>query len=323
MTIVRLLLVAAVTLAAAALARTDAQAQSYPTRPIKIVVPFAPGGADVIARLIGERITTALGQPVVIENRPGGAGGTVGTKSVTLAEPDGYTLTFASPGPITVAPAVNKALDYDPIRQLAPVAMVAESPVVLVVHPAVPAKTVGELIAYARANPGRINFGSPGFGTSSHLLGELLKQRTGIELVHVPYRGATPAIVDLVAGQVQMLFDNVRNVQSFIQAGKLRPLAVTAHARAPELPDVPTMAQAGIEDFVGLYWNGVLAPAGTPMPIIERLNAVINEGLRSPGVRAGLAKLAMAPKTGSPQEFGALIAAEFQRWSAVARAAKL
>jgi len=300
----------------------NALAQSYPTRPIKMVVPFAPGGADVIARLVGDQLTAGLGQPVVIENRPGGAGGTVGTKSVTTADPDGYTLTLASPGPITVAPAVYKTLDYDPIKQLAPVAMIASSPVVMVVHPAVPAKTVREFVAYAKANPGKINFASPGFGTSSHLFGELLKQRTGIDIVHVPYRGATPAIVDLVAGQVQMLFDNVRNVQSFIQAGKLRPLAVTGARRSREMPDLPTMAEAGIDGwFDGYYWNGVLTPAGTPAPIIGKLNVVINDGLRGREMPAALARLGMEPKGGSPQDFAAHIAAELERWTAVARAA--
>src|SRR5262245_66591684 len=193
-------------------ALSEAAAQPYPNRPIKMVVPFAPGGADVMARLVGDQITAALGQPVVIENRPGGAGGTVGTKFVTSAEPDGYTLTLASPGPITVAPAVNKTLDYDPLTQLAPVAMIATAPIVMAVYPGVPASTVREFVAHAKANPGKINFASPGFGTSSHLFGELLKQRTGIEIVHVPYRGATPAIVDRVGGQVQTCFDTVRTV---------------------------------------------------------------------------------------------------------------
>ncbi len=319
----RTFLSGAMAAALAAIAHGDAGAQTYPSRPIKMVVPFAPGGADVIARLVGDRITAALGQPVVIENRPGGAGGTVGTKSVTAAEPDGHTLTLASPGPITVAPAVNKNLDYDPMKQLAPVAMIAASPFVLVVNPGVPAKTVRELVAYAKANPGKINFVSPGFGTSSHLFGELLKQRTGVEIVHIPYRGATPAIVDLVAGQVQMFFDNVRNLQSFIQAGKLRALAVTSERRISELPEVPTMSEAGVDGFVGFYWNGVLTPAGTPAPIILKLNTVINEGLRSHEMQASLTKLGMEPRIGSPQDFAALIAAEFQRWSAVARAANL
>jgi tripartite-type tricarboxylate transporter receptor subunit TctC len=302
---------------------SQAMAQTYPSHPIKMIVPFAPGGADVIARLVGDRIAAALGQPVVIENRPGGAGGTVGTKFVTAAEPDGYTLTLASPGPITVAPAVNKKLDYDPLTQLAPVAMIARTPFVMVINPAVPARSLAEFVTYAKANPGRINFVSPGFGTSSHLFGELLQQRTGIQLVHIPYRGSAPAIVDLVAGQVQMYFDNVRNLRPFIQAGKLRALAVTSEARTSELPDVPTMAEAGIDRFVGFYWNGVLAPAKTPRPIIERLNATINEALRTPDVQASLLKLGMQPKIGSPQDFAALIAAEYLGWAAVARAAKL
>jgi tripartite-type tricarboxylate transporter receptor subunit TctC len=314
------------TMLAAAVVMTaigGASAQPYPSRPIKMIVPFAPGGADVIARLVGDRITAALGQPVVIENRPGGAGGTVGTKAVTTADPDGYTLTLASPGPITVAPAVNKNLDYDPIKQLVPVAMIASSPIVLVINPNVPAKSVAELVAYAKANPGRINFASPGFGTSSHLFGELLRQRTGARLVHVPYRGATPAIVDLVAGQVQVFFDNPRNVQPFIQSGQLRALAVTSEVRSADMPDLPTMSEAGIAGFVGLYWNGVLAPAGTPAVIVDRLNKVINEGLRAPDTQAALAKLGMEPRIGSPQDFAALIAVEHQRWSAVARAANL
>jgi len=304
-----------------AMTASEAAAQAYPNRPIKMVVPFAPGGADVIARLVGDQITAALGQPVVIENRPGGAGGTVGTKFVTTAEPDGYTLTLASPGPITVAPAVNKTLDYDPLKQLAPVAMIAQSPFMMVIHPGVPAKTVQEFVAHAKANPGKINFVSPGFGTSSHLFGELLKQKTGIEIVHIPYRGATPAIVDLVAGQVQMFIDNVRNVQSFVQAGKLRALAVTSDKRSPDLPDLPTMAEAGVEGVVGFYWNGVLAPAGVPAPIVEKLNAVINEGLRTRETRATIARLGMEPRIGSPQDFAALIAREHQYWLAVARAA--
>jgi tripartite-type tricarboxylate transporter receptor subunit TctC len=302
-------------------AMTDAAAQPYPNHPIKMIVPFAPGGADVMARLVGDQITAALGQPVVIENRPGGAGGTVGTKFVTTADPDGYTLTLASPGPITVAPAVNKSLDYDPLKQLTPVAMIAATPFVMTIHPGVPANTVLEFVAYAKANPGKVNYASPGFGTSSHLFGELLKQRTGIEIVHVPYRGATPAIADLLAGQVQLFLDNVRNVQSFIQAGKLRALAVTSERRFPDMPDLPTMAEAGVPGVVGFYWNGVLAPAGTPQPIIEKLNMVINQGLRSREGLANITRLGMEPRLGSPQDFAKLIAQEHQHWAAVARAA--
>jgi tripartite-type tricarboxylate transporter receptor subunit TctC len=314
----RVLMAAIVGLAAL----SEAAAQPYPNRPIKMVVPFAPGGADVMARLVGDQVTTALGQPVVIENRPGGAGGTVGTKFVTTADPDGYTLTLASPGPITVAPAVNKALDYDPLKQLVPVAMIAQTPFVATINPGVPANTVAEFVAYAKVNPGKVNYASPGFGTSSHLFGELIKQRTGIAIVHVPYRGATPAIADLLAGQVQMFIDNLRNVQAFIQAGRLRALAVTSEKRHPEMPELPTMAEAGVPGVVGFYWNGVLAPAGTPQPIIDRLNTVINDGLRTREGQASITRLGMEPRLGSPQDFAKLIAQEHQYWAAVARTAK-
>jgi tripartite-type tricarboxylate transporter receptor subunit TctC len=317
----RVVLLTAITVAGLVTTAMAQPAGPYPNHPIKMVVPFAPGGADLIARLIGERITTTLGQPVVIENRPGGAGGTVGTKSVTTADPDGYTLTLASPGPITVAPAVNKTLDYDPLKQLTAVAMIARSPFVLVMNPDVPGPTLQEFIAYAKANPGKINFVSPGFGTSSHLFGELLKQRTGIDIVHIPYRGSAPAIVDMVAGQVQLYFDNVRNLKPFIQSGKLRALGVTSDSRTSELPDVPTMKEVGVEGIVGFYWNGVLAPAATPAPIIEKLNAVINDGLRTSAVKESLAKLGMDPIIGSPQDFTKLIADEYRGWAAVARGA--
>jgi tripartite-type tricarboxylate transporter receptor subunit TctC len=317
----RVLVAAIVGTVALSAALSEAAAQPYPSRPIKMVVPFAPGGADVMARLVGDQITTALGQPVVIENRPGGAGGTVGTKFVTTADPDGYTLTLASPGPITVAPAVNKALDYDPLKQLVPVAMIAQTPFVVTINPGVPAHTVAEFVTYAKANPGKVNYASPGFGTSSHLFGELIKQRTGIEIVHVPYRGATPAIADLLAGQVQMFIDNLRNVQSFIQAGRLRALAVTSEKRHPEMPELPTMAEAGVPGVVGFYWNGVLAPAGTPLLIIDRLNTVINDGLRTREGQASITRLGMEPRLGSPQDFARLIAQEHQYWAAVARAA--
>jgi len=284
------------------IATAPTAAQTYPSRPIKIIVPFAPGGADVMARLVADRLSASLGQPVVIENRPGGAGGTVGTKAVTTADPDGYTLTLASPGPITVAPVVYKNLDYDPVKQLAPIGLIALSPFVLAVNPDVPAKTVSEFVAYSKANPGKVNFATPGFGTSSHLFGELLKLRTGAEILHVPYRGATPAIADLVAGQVQMFFDNIRNVQPFIQSGKLRALAVTSEKRHPEMPELPTMIESGIDGFFGYYWNGLLAPAGTPQPIIDRLNAIINEGLRT-DMSSIVIRLGMEPKFGTPQDF--------------------
>jgi tripartite-type tricarboxylate transporter receptor subunit TctC len=297
-------------------------AQPYPNRPIKMIVPFAPGGADVIARLVGDQITAALGPPIVVENRPG-AGGVTGAKSLIAAAPDGYTLMLTSPGPITVAPAVNKNVDYDPLRQFAPVALVATSPIALVINPDLPATSVKELVAYANANPGKVNFASVGFGTTPHLLGELLKQKTGAQIVHVPYRGSSPALVDLLSGQVQILFDNLRNVTGHIRTGKLRALAVTSAARSPELPQVPTMQEAGVEGFVDEYWNGVLAPAGTPADIVRTLNAVINDGLNKPEIGATLRKLSMAPKPASPEQFAAFIQAGLQKWADIVRAGKL
>jgi tripartite-type tricarboxylate transporter receptor subunit TctC len=312
------MLASALTLAACA----HAAAQTYPNRPIKMIVPFAPGGADVIARLVGDQISAVLGQPVVHENRPG-AGGVTGTKSIVTAAPDGYTITLASPGPITVAPAVNKNADYDPIRQLAPVALIATSPIVLVVNPNLPVKTVKELVTYANANPGKVNYASVGFGTSPHLLGELLKQKTGAQIVHVPYRGSSPALVDILSGEIQFLFDNLRNVQTFIQSGKLRALAVTSETRSEDLPDVPTMKESGVDGFVDVYWNGVLAPGGTPAEIVGKLNTVINDGLNKPEMKENLIKLNMQPKPESPTEFTAFIKAGLQKWSDIVRAGNL
>jgi tripartite-type tricarboxylate transporter receptor subunit TctC len=304
-------------------AAAAATAQSYPSRLIKMIVPFPPGGADVMARLIADRLSAALAQPVIVENRPGGAGGTVGAKAVAAADPDGHTLLFTSPGPLTTSPAVYRNLDYDPIKSFAPVATIATSPFLVVIHPAVPAGSVQEFVAYARANPGKISFASAGAGTLPHLFGELFKQRTGIEMLHIPYRGSAPAITDLVAGQVHMFIDNTRNVLPFIQAGKLRALAVTSDTRAAELPALPTMPESGYGEFLATYWNGVLAPAGTPTTIVDKLNAAINASLKTAEMQASVVKLGMAPKIASPQEFAGLIAAEFEKWTAVAKAANI
>jgi tripartite-type tricarboxylate transporter receptor subunit TctC len=300
-----------------------ASANSYPNRIVKLVVPFTPGGADVMARLVSDRLAAALGQPVIVENRPGGGGGTVGAKTVAAAEPDGHTLLFTSPGPLTTSPAVYRKLDYDPIKSFAPVATIADSPFVLVVHPSVPARTVNELIAHARANPGKISLASAGHGTFPHLFGELFKQRTAIDILHVPYRGSAPAITDLLAGQVQMFIDNPRNLMQFIAAGQLRPLAVTSDRRSPDLPHVPTMPESGYPEFLATYWNGVLAPAGTPVLVVERLNAAIAAILQTSEVQASVLKLGMSPRIASPQQFGDLIAAEFEKWTAVAKAANI
>jgi len=299
-----------------------ALAQTYPTKPVRIVVPFAPGGVDVTARLMADRLTAAMGQPFVVENRPG-AGGTVGAKVVTGAPPDGYTLLFSTPGPVVVSPLINRNAGYDSVKNFAPVAIVSQSPLMLVIHPSVPAKTVRELVAHAKANPGKVHFPSPGFGTQPHLVGEMFKSLTGADIVHVPYRGSAPSITDLLAGQMQMYFDNFANVLQHVHAGKLRALAVTGDARSPQLPDVPTMRESGYGGIEATYWNGMLAPAGTPAAVVTRLNAEMNTALALPEVRAALVKLGSNPRTGTPQDFAAFIAAEKERWGKVVRDANI
>jgi tripartite-type tricarboxylate transporter receptor subunit TctC len=301
---------------------TSAWAQAYPAKPVRIIVPFAPGGVDVTARIVADRLTAALGQPFIVENRPG-AGGSVGAKMVASSEPDGHTLMFSTPGPVVVSPVMNRNAGYDAVKSFAPVAIVSQSPLLLVVHPAVPAKTVKELVAYAKANPGKVHFPSPGFGTQPHLVGEMFKSMTGLDIVHVPYRGSAPAITDLLAGQMQIYFDNFANVLQHIESGRLRALAVTGDARNPQLPDVATMEEGGYGGIAATYWNGMLAPAGTPAAVVARLNAAVNQALATPEVRAALVKLGSAPRTATPQEFATFIATESERWGKVVRDANI
>jgi tripartite-type tricarboxylate transporter receptor subunit TctC len=299
-----------------------ALAQTYPARPVRIVVPFAPGGVDVTARLIGDRLAATLGQPFIIENRPG-AGGATGAKIVTGSEPDGYTLLFSSPGPVVVSPAINRNAGYDPVKSFAAVAIVSQSPLVLVVHPSLPVKSVRDLVDYAKANPGKVHFPSPGFGTQPHLVGEMFKSLTGADIVHVPYRGSAPSITDLIAGQMQMYFDNFANVLQYVEGGNLRALAVTGQARSRQFPDVPTMAESGYGAIAATYWNGLLAPAGTPPAIVGKLNAAVNQSLNLAEVDAALRTLGSDPKAGTPQEFAAFIAAEAEHWGRIVREAQI
>jgi tripartite-type tricarboxylate transporter receptor subunit TctC len=305
-----------------ALTVSPVAAQNYPSRPVKMIVPFAPGGIDVMARLVADRFSAALGQPFVVENRPGGAGGSIGAKAAATAEPDGYTLLFSSPGPATISPAINRNAGYD-TTSFAAVALASMSPIVLVVNPSVPVKTVPELIAYAKANPGQVRYASPGYGTQPHLLGEMLKAATGAPVVHVPYRGSTPAITDLIAGQVHFYFDNIPNVLQYIRVGQLRALAFTTETRDPQFPELPTVAESGLKGFVATYWNGVLAPAATPANIIAKLNATINEALRSDEMQASIRRLGAEPHIMAPAEFAAFMLAEQRKWSDVARAASI
>lgn len=298
-----------------------ASAQSYPSRPITLVLTATPGAnSDIAARFLADRLTVSLKQPVIVEHRPG-AGGTVAAKAVASAAPDGHTLLLAPPGPLVVAPAIHKNLGYDPAKAFAPIATVFSAPQLLVVNPGVPAKSMQELVAYAKANPGKIAFASPGYGTQPHLLGEMLRLMTGIDITHVPYKGPAQIITDLVAGQVQMDFETVALLLPHVEAGKLRALAVADDARSPQLPDVPTTVESGFGKLQATFWAGILAPARTPPGIIDKLNAAINDVLRSQEWQAVLAKLSAKPKISSPQEFAAFMAAETRKWGEVVTSA--
>ena len=301
---------------------TPATAQPYPVKPVRIIVPFAPGGVDVTARIVADRLTAALVQPFIVENRPG-AGGSVGAKMVASSDPDGHTLLFSTPGPVVVSPLINRNAGYDTVKNFAPVAIVSQSPLLLVSHPAVPATTVKELVEHAKANPGKVHFPSPGFGTQPHLVGEMFKSMTGLDIVHVPYRGSAPAITDLLAGQMQIYFDNFANLLQHVESGKLRAIAVTGDGRSPQLPAVATMDQSGYGGIAATYWNGMFAPAGTPAAVVARLNTTVNQALATSEVRAALHKLGSDPKTGTPPEFAAFIAAEAERWGKVVRDANI
>ncbi len=295
----------------------SALAQTYPDRPIKLIVPFPPGGpTDVMARLVAQHLSSTIGGSVVVENRPG-AGGSVGTKAVAAADPDGYTLLFGGTSTLAINPAMYKNLPYDPVTGFAPVAMVSSSPFVLVVNPSLPVKTVKEFIDYVKANPGKVNYGSAGIGTTPHLTAELFKSLTGADIVHVPYKGGAPVITDVLAGQIQMTFELIAVLLPFIQERKLRALAVTTETRSRDLPDVPTMGESGVAGCLSSSWFGVVAPAGTPATIVSKLNSEINKGLRSAEIIASLAKLGSETKVGSPQEFGVLIASDLERWKSI------
>ena len=294
-----------------------ATAQAYPTRPVRLIIGYPPGGsADITARLLGQWLSERLGQPVVVESRPG-AGTNIATETVVNAPPDGYTLLLVAPAN-AINPTLYEKLNHNFMRDIAPVAGLIRFPNVIVVNPSVPAKTVPEFIAYAKANPGKPNMASSGAGSTIHVSGELFKMMTGINMVHVPYRGGAPALTDLISGQVQVMFDNVPTSIEFIRAGKLRPLAVTTAARSNVLPDLPTVA-----DFVPGYeasaWYGVGVPKGTPEAIIGKLNKETNAILADPKARARFDELGASLIAGSPAEFGQLVADETEKWAKVVK----
>lgn len=293
-------------------------AQTWPARPLRVVVAYPPGGStDVAARLLAERLSRVLGQQVVVENRAG-AGGTVGAGSVVRAEPDGYTLLFAASPELSIAPTTMKALAYDPVADLMPVSLVGQVPFLLVVNPQLPVQNLQEFIAYARANPGKLNYSSFGNNTSNHLNGELLKSLAKIDTVHVPYKGSGPSITDLIGGQVQYTLDGPPAVMEHVRAGRLRALAVAAKARLTTAPAVPTFAEAGLPGFVGGTWFGLLAPARTPPAVIERLNRETVALLASDELSKIYADRSIVPSGNSPQDFARFIRDEVDKWKQLA-----
>jgi tripartite-type tricarboxylate transporter receptor subunit TctC len=293
-----------------------AQTADYPTRPVRWVVGFSAGGSsDIVARVLSEWMQTRLGQTVLIENKPG-AGSNIAAEVVVNSPPDGYTLLSVTSANAINATVNKRTLSFDLLKQIAPVAGSAYGPSVMVVHPSVPAKTVAEFIAYAKANPGKINMGSAGVATTSHMAGELFKTMTAVDLVHVPYRGSAPALTDLVGGQVQVMFDALISTLPHIQSGKLRALAVTTSARSQVLADVPTIAET-VPGYEAIIWYGVGAPQGTPADVIGKLNREFNAGLASAKIKSQIAELGSTPIVGSPSEFGAFVKSEIEKWEKV------
>ena len=298
-----------------------ATAQTYPNKPIRIVVGFAPGGpADVMARLIGQRLTAMLGQSIVVDNRPG-AGGTIGARAVAELDPDGYTLLLGNTSTLIIGPLIHKTASYDPVKGFAPVALLGTTSNLLIVNPGLPAQSVAELVALAKATPGKLNYSSAGIGTPPHLIGEMFKQRLGLDVVHVPYKGGGPSIAAVVAGETQFSFENPASALALALAGNVRALAVTSEVRRPQTPDLPTMIEAGVAGFTSVSFTGVVAPAGTPATIVNRLNAAINESLKSPEVAGTLVKLSVDASASSPEEFAAFMARERTKWTTVVKTA--
>jgi tripartite-type tricarboxylate transporter receptor subunit TctC len=314
--------VALFVMALAALGAPDAHADTYPSRPVRLIVPFAAGGLnDVVSRLIAPYLERSLGQPFIIDNRPA-ASGIVGTDATAKAAPDGYTLLMVASS-FTVVPATNPKLPYDPERDLAPIGLVAKNSLLFLVNPKVPANSLAEFVALAKANPGKLNYASPGAATQTHLVVELFSKKAGIKLQHIPYRGGAPAMTAMVAGDTQ--FTAISTLLSLpqIQAGALRPIASGSLARDPQLPDLPTVAEQGFPGFEAIQWIGLLTTAGSPTEIIQRLNAEINRALRDPDLIAKFARQGISPAGGTPAEFQHTIAADLKNWTETARAANI
>jgi tripartite-type tricarboxylate transporter receptor subunit TctC len=307
-------------LAALPLARPALAQGAWPARPVRVVVPFAPGGAtDILGRLTATELGNALGQPFVVENRAG-AGGNIGSDLVAKSPPDGYTLLFGAAGNIGINPTLFSNMPYDPARDLVPVSLIAEVTNVLVVHPSVNARSVQELLALARATPGGLVYASSGNGSTIHLSAELFAAMTGLAMTHVPYRGSGPAMADLLGGRVALMFDNLPSALPHVREGRLRALAVTAARRSPVLPDLPTIAEAGVPGYEATSWFGLFAPAGTPREIVDRMAREMARFARRPEVAERIHALGAEPITNTPEEFAVMVRAEIEKWGAVVRA---
>jgi len=305
-----------------AIATADAQS-TYPVKPVRLIVGFAAGGAtDFLARIAAQQLTQQLGQTVTVENRPG-AGGAIGAELGARAAPDGYTLTAGSSGAFSVNPHLMAKLPYDPVRDFLPVGMYSTFPYVVLVHPSIPAKSVKELVALAKAQPGKLNFGSAGNGSGNHLAVEQFMSIAGVKLIHVPYKGGVLALTAMMSGEVDLVFDPMITTIQQIKSGRIRALAVSTPKRAPQLPSLPTLTEAGIKGYDATNWGGILVPAGTPRAIIERLNSALNQGLARPDVRERMISLGAEPVTGTPEELGELVRRELARNAKIIRDAGL
>ena len=305
-------------LAACAVAAASAFAQNYPNKPVRLIVPFSAGGpADVLARIVGEKLQRSLGQTVVVINKDG-AGTLLGVDMVAKASPDGYTLLLGNVA-MVINSSAGKRLPYDLQRDLTPVSLVFTQPLILVLHPAAPLTTLKELIAFAKANPGRLKYGSSGIGTSIHLTTELFRAAVGIELTHVPYKGAAPAMTDLLGGQIDLMFPGITPVVGYVKTGKLRAIGLTSRKRSPALPDVPTLSELGVANYESTGWYGVMVPAGTPGNIVLRLNRELVAALNLPDLREKLVSQGGDPTSSTPEQFAAFIASELTKWTTVMR----
>jgi tripartite-type tricarboxylate transporter receptor subunit TctC len=292
---------------------------AYPERPVRLITPFPPGGAtDLLARTVGERLSARLGRSVVIDNRPG-AGGNIGAELAARAAPDGYTLLMAPTSIYAVSTTLYPRLNYDLTEDFAPISLVANAPHVLVAHPSLPVGSLAGLIAHAKARPGELNIASQGSGTVSHLEAEMLKSMAGIDLLHVPYRGSAPAVVDLLAGRVHVMFDSIASAQSHIRAGRLRALAVASPARSPLLPEVPTVDEAGLPGYSAHSWIGILVPTGTPRAIVRRLHRDLVAAINEPATRAKLIEHGFEPATSTPAEFARMLREEIAKWAPIVK----